>query len=318
MRSIGVILLALTLFGGCTRPASTGWQGYLEGEFVYVGAPLAGRLEELAVEKGTRVTIGQRLFVLEQASERAAQREAVDRQRAAQARLADVKKGLRPSEIAAVEARLQQARATVDLSERELVRQRELFETRAIAASDFDRAQLRHERNTRTIDELTAQLATAQLGGRPDAIDAAEAEVAAAGAANERAEWSVAQKTQLAPAGALVYDTLFRVGEFVLAGVPVVALLPPASLKVRFFVPEPDLAGIQTGDRVRVPLPGRAAPLEPRVNFVSPRPEYTPPVLYNRDNRAKLVFMIEAALDAGAAVELHPGQPVAVAPSDRP
>jgi HlyD family secretion protein len=92
----------------------------------------------------------------------------------------------------------------------------------------------------------------------------------------------------------------------------VVSLLPPENLKVRFFVPEADFAGLKPGDRLRVAITGHAAPLEARVNYLSPRPEYTPPILYNRDNRAKLVFMVEAALDAQAARDLNPGQPVDV------
>lgn len=318
MRNFGAILLAATLLGGCDRPKSAAWQGYLEGEFVYVGAPVAGRLDELAVKKGERVQVGQRLFVLEQASEQATLREAGERLRALQARVADLKKGLRPSEIAAVESRLEQARTAADLSKRELDRQRELFETRAIAASEMDRARLAHERNGKAIEELAAQLATAQLGGRSDAVAAAEAEVSAATAARERAEWAVAQKTQSAPTAALVYDTLFRVGEFVGTGIPVVSLLPPENLEVRFFVPESALAQLKIGDRVRVAFTGRAQSVEARVNFVSPRPEYTPPILYNRDNRAKLVFLIEATLDPAAAVQLHPGQPVDVTPWNAP
>ena len=122
------------------------------------------------------------------------------------------------------------------------------------------------------------------------------------------------QKTQSAPRPALVHDTLYREGEFVAAGAPIVALLPPENLKVRFFVPEADFATLRPGDVVRVGLTGRTAPLEARVTHLSPRPEYTPPILYNRDNRAKLVFMVEAALDPAAAAGLNPGQPVDVTP----
>lgn len=304
-------LLAAALVLGCQRRGASGWQGYLEGEFVHVGAPLAGRLDRLAVQKGARVERGTRLFTLEHASEDAAQREAADRLRSAQAKLADLRKGSRPSELATLEARLEQTRAAAELSRRELERHDDLFKTGAIAASEFDRARLSHERNVRTVEELVAQLATARLGGRSDAIAAAEAEVAAAAAAKERADWSVAQKSQDAPRAALVYDTLYREGEFVPAGTPVVSLLPPENLKVRFFVPEAEFAALQAGDVVRVAITGRAA-LEARVNYLSPRPEYTPPILYNRDNRSKLVFMVEAALDPAVARDLHPGQPVDV------
>ncbi len=304
--------LALLALGACTRPAPAGWQGYLEGEFVYVASPLAGRLDALAVAKGTRVAADAPLFTLERTSELAAQRQSADQVRAAQARLADLRKGSRPSELATVESRLAQARTAAELSKRELARQENLFKTNVIAATDIDRARLTHERNTRAIDELTAQLATAGLGARTDAIAAAEAEVSASAAAKERADWSVAQKPQSAPRAALVYDTLYREGEFVPAGLPVVALLPPENLKVRFYVSEADFAALKAGDTVRVAITGRP-PLAARINYLSPKPEYTPPILYNRENRAKLVYLIEAVFtDVAAGRDLHPGQPVDV------
>jgi HlyD family secretion protein len=198
------------------------------------------------------------------------------------------------------------------LSKRELDRQTRLFNTGAVAANDIDRARLTHERNVRMSDEIAAEIATAGLGARPDAVAAAEAEVAAAGAAKERADWAVTQKAQAAPSAALVYDTLYREGEFVTAGTPVVTLLPPENLKVRFFVSETDFSTLKVGDRVRVAITGRTGLLDARINYLATRPEYTPPVLYNRDNRSKLVFMVEAAIDAAVARELNPGQPVDV------
>lgn len=309
------VWLALAAIGlsACRRAPPTDWQGYLEGEFVYVASPLAGRLENLAVAKGTRVDAGAPLFTLERGSELAAQRQAADVLRSATARLTDLRKGSRPSEIAAISARLEQAKVTADLSRLDLARQENLFKTQVIAASEIDRSRLAHEKNLRTLEELNAQLETARLGGRTDAIAAAEADVSSAAAAKEKADWSVTQKTQSAPRAGFVFDTLYREGEFVAAGAPVVALLPPENLKVRFFVPEEKLAALHAGQRVRVTMTGRPA-LEARVSYLSPQPEYTPPVLYNRENRAKLVFMIEAQLDAAAARELHPGQPVDVAP----
>ena len=101
------LVVALTALAGCQRQKPAGWQGYLEAEFVQVGAPLAGRLDRLWVEKGGRVQAGARLFTLEHASELAAQREAADRLRSSQARLEDLKKGLRPSELDALAARLE-------------------------------------------------------------------------------------------------------------------------------------------------------------------------------------------------------------------
>jgi HlyD family secretion protein len=308
-----VSAVAALVIAGCARQTPAGWQGYLEGEFVYVAAPLAGKLEKLSVEKGARVAAGAPLFALESASELAAQRQAAAQLQTAQARLADLGKGARPSELDAIAARLAQAHAAADLSAIELERATKLHNTKVLADDDFDRARLAHEANVKQIAEVEAQLATAGLSARPDTIAAAEADVAAARAALERADWGFAQKAQAAPRAGLVYDTLFREGEFVAPGTPVVALLPPENLKVRFFVTEPDFAVLKAGDTVRVVLSGRAAPLDARVSYLSPQPEYTPPVLYNRDNRAKLVYLVEAVFaDSVAARDLHPGQPVDV------
>ena len=308
---LGALLLGLS---GCAPHASTSYQGYLEGDFVYVAAPLAGQLETLSVTKGARVTAGAPLFTLEHASELAAQRQAADQLSAAQARLDDLKKGLRPSELAAIEAHLAQARSAAELDRLELDRQESLFKSNTIAASDYDRARLTYEQAAHAADELAAQLDTARLGGRPDAISAAEADVRAAEAAKTQADWSVAQKSQSSPAAALVYDTLYRQGEFVAAGNPVVSLLPPENIKVRFFVPEAGFAALEAGGSVRVSLDGRPA-LTARISYLSPQPEYTPPILYNQDNRSKLVFMVEAVfVDADSSRDLHPGQPVDVTP----
>ncbi len=309
---LSVVIVSLLVLAGCSRQAPAGWQGYLEGDFVYVASPLAGQLATLAVEKGTRVETGAMLFTLERSSELAAQRQAAEQLKSTQARLEDLKKGSRPSELAALEARRDQARSAAELSRLEFNRQENLFKTQVISASDFDRARLANDENVRAVEDLTAQLATAQLGGRTDALAAATADVSAALAAKERADWNVDQKTQGAPKAGLVYDTLYRAGEFVAAGNPVVVLLPPENVKVRFFVPEPEFAALKAGEVIRVRLDGRAEPLAAHISYLSPQPEYTPPVLYNRENRSKLVFLVEAVFDAAEARDLHPGQPVNV------
>ena len=302
---------ALLAFAACSRPVATSFQGYLEGEFVYVAAPLAGRLEHLAVAKGSSVGGDAPLFTLEHAAETAVAEQAAALVSTARARLADLRKGARPSELDALAARLAAARSAAELSRLDAERQSSLFRDRVVPVSDYDRSRLAHERDLRAVDDLEAQLATARLGARPDAVAAAEQEVAAALAAQAQAAWAVAQKTVSAPAAALVHDTLYRPGEFVAAGRPVVSLLPPGNIKVRFFAPEPALAALRPGARVRVALDGRAS-LQAVISYVSPQAEYTPPVLYNRENRAKLVYLAEAVFAPEDARGLHPGQPADV------
>jgi len=304
-------ILTTLFIGGCNRPQVTRWQGYLEAEYIYVSAPLPGQLETLAVREGDRVVFQQALFSIERRAELAAQEQAVAQVKVAAARLEDLRKGSRPTELEALEAQVEQARATAELARIDFERIETLRQTNVVAESEYDRTRLSHERSRHALEQLLAQLATARLGGRADVISAAEAEVASARAANERADWNVEQKSQTAPRAALVHDTLYRPGEYVPAGRPVVSLLAPELLKVRFFVPEAEFAELRVGDEVKVAITGRE-PLGATISYMSPQPEYTPPVLYNRENRSKLVFMIEAEFSPEQAADLHPGQPVDV------
>jgi HlyD family secretion protein len=310
----GLLALALLMLAGCARRAPSVYQGYLEGEFVYLASPLAGRLDHLTVQKGARVTAGTPLFDLEQGAELATLREAAERSRQAQARLADLRKGQRPSELAAITARVDQAKAAAKQADVDLERVTQLYAKEVSTQDDFDRARINQVSAAKLVVELTAQLETAQLGARTDAIAAGEADAAAAQAALDRAGWSVAQKNHAAPRDGLVYDTLYRVGEYVAAAAPVVVLLPPENIKVRFFVPEAEFGKLKAGDAVKVAITGHDHPLDAHISYLSPQPEYTPPILYNRENRSKLVFMVEAVFAPADARDLHPGQPAEVSP----
>ena len=107
-------------------------------------------------------------------------------------------------------------------------------------------------------------------------------------------------------------DTLYRQGEYVAAGNPVVVLLPPENLRVRFFVPQAVLPQIKTGETVKVNFDGGKQAYTATINYISTQNEFTPPVIYNRENRAKLVYMIEAKFSSADAADLRPGQPVDV------
>lgn len=306
----GLFVGIAALFGAAAPP---GYQGYVEADYVRVGVPDSGTLELLAVRRGDRVEAGDLLFALDDAAERAARDLASARLAQADAHLADLRKGARPEEIAALMAEKRQAEASLALTRAELDRQQKLFVSKVTAESRLDEARSAYARDAARVAQLEADIATAELGGRADAIDAAAAEVAAARATLARAEWNLAQRSAAAATAALVDDTLYAEGEHVADGAPVVSLLPPANLYIRFFVPESDLGRIAIGQRVTVTCDGCDAPIAAQVSFVSPVAEYTPPVIYSESRREKLVFMVEAR-PTDAAAALHPGQPVTVAP----
>ncbi len=94
-----------------------------------------------------------------------------------------------------------------------------------------------------------------------------------------------------------------------------VSILPPGNIKLRFFVSETDLPKFKPGTTVKANCDGCAGDIAAKVSFVSTQPEYTPPVIYNRENRAKLVWLVEARPAPNDAAKLSPGQPVDVRPT---
>jgi HlyD family secretion protein len=304
--------LAAILLAGCSGGSSGAFQGYIEGEYVYVAAPLGGALTNLAVARGDSVKAGQLLFELERGSEADAVRQAEKNLAQARSQLDDLTKGKRPTEIASLEAQLDRAKADLKLAGAELARREQLGGADVVSKEELDQARAQRDADQAQVNQFAADLETARLGGREDAVSAAQAAVASQTAALDKAKWSFDQKQQFAPTNAFVQDTLYRRGEWVAAGNPVVVLLPPENLKVRFFAPETALAQIKNGQNVEVSFDGAAKSYSATVNYISTQAEFTPPVLYNRENRSKLVYMIEAKFSPADAAALRPGQPVDV------
>jgi HlyD family secretion protein len=297
------------ILSACSKPSQGVYNGYVEGEFVYVASPLPG-IVTLNVAKGVAVKKGDPLFALESDAERSSRDEARRRLAQAEALLRDAGKGLRPTELAALKAQLQQAKSALNLAEIEYGRQERLFRAAAVSAQNLDLARSGRDQQLQLVARLEADLQTAGLGARSDQVAGAQANVRALGAALARAEWELGQKSRKAPEAATVYDTIYRSGEWVPAGKPVVSLLPPAGIKVRFYLPEKSLAAIHIDDPVTVTADGVKEPFIGKVSFISLRAEYTPPVIYSRESRAKLVYLVEAAFSPESPARLHPGQPV--------
>jgi HlyD family secretion protein len=300
---------------GCGERAATGFQGYAEGEFVLVAAPAAGRLEKRWVSRGEEVDAGAPLFALEQENEKAARREAEQRVRNAEAKLGNIAAGRRKPEVDAIQAQEAQAAAARELSRRQLQQQEELFAKNYISASSMDAARANYQRDLARVAEAEAQIRLARMAiGRDKEIAAAQADVEMARAVLAQSDWRLAQRAVSAPAASpaktLVHDTFYSEGEWVAAGAPVVSLLPPGNLKLRFFVSETVLGGLKIGQAVRAACDGCGAPIAAKISYVSRQAEFTPPVLYSREQRAKLVFLVEARPDPADAVKLKPGQPL--------
>jgi HlyD family secretion protein len=310
---IDSIMAALAaVLPGMDGPDPGSFSGYVEADYAYIAPAAPGRIETIAVSEGDRVFAGQQLFTLEATRETAALRAADAQVRVAEANLANLETGSRVQEIAVVEAEVARAIAQRDLAEGNLRRAEELYERRNIAEAQVDEARATLASADAQVAELKARLAVAELPARDAQRIAAEASLDAARAQAAEARSALDDRVVLSPVGGTVEDVYFVPGETAGAGTPVLSILPDGPMKVLFFVPEPLRATMALGEAVGVTCDGCRNGIAGTVTRLGSSPQYTPPIIYSRDERSRLVFRAEARI--GTDSGLLPGQPVTVSP----
>ena len=312
MRYYAFALSLAAILAGCSAETPNTYQGYVEGEYVHVASAVGGRLERLLVQRGQTVEAKAPLFQLESEEETAAKRQAEEQLKASQAQLADLRQGRRNPELDVAKAQLAQANAAEQQAAQQLKRDEAQFEIGGIPRAQLEDSRANHAIKAARVRELQGQLEVSRLPAREDQIRAQDAQVQAARAASSQSSWRLDQKHVAAMQGGLVVDTLYREGEWVAPGSPVVRMLPPQNVKVRFFVPQPVIGGLKPGRNLAVRCDGCGAEVPATVSYIAAEPEYTPPVIYSNETRAKLVFMVEARPSVENAARLRPGQPVSV------
>jgi HlyD family secretion protein len=166
--------------------------------------------------------------------------------------------------------------------------------TLANARQTFDRAQSLSKTGSGT---------QASLDSAVSALRVAEAHV-------ETSKTRLARREIRAPVTGNVQQIYFREGEMVAAQRAVLSILPPGNMKLRFFVPEPELPKLSIGDEIRVTCDNCAADLTAKIYYIATTAEYTPPVIYSQDERNKLVYLIQARPERPTSLRV--GQPVSV------
>lgn len=261
------------LLAGCGQDQDHRWLGYAEGDYAYIAAPLSGWVTHLTVQRGDWVKKGEVLFSLDDPSQVAARDQA-------------------QAQIAQAEGQLVQARATLDFDQKELVRQTALLKAHATSEENYDQA------------KSTEQTAAAQVAQIIATENQARATLA-------NAAYQLGQRQVVAQTEGRVEDIYFREGEYAPATTPVISVLPPENVYVRFFVPESDLSRLHLNDDVLIACDG-CKTIKAKIAFISSQEEFTPPVIFSIQSRDKLVFKAEARLPGG--LKLNPGQPVDVQP----
>ncbi|MEO8243776.1 MAG: HlyD family efflux transporter periplasmic adaptor subunit [bacterium] len=302
---MGLVAAVVPGFGAPEVPV---FNGYLEADYIYVAPLTAGRIVSLAADEGDQVQDGQVLVTLEDETQKAALQAAEAGVAQAEANLDNLSTGGRADEVAVIAASLHKAEADRDLAASNFARTQTLARQGQVSSAKVDQDSTTLEAAKAQVEQLKAQLNVAQLPARDAQRLAAEAALAMARAGADGARIGLADRILRAPVTGILDRRFYQVGEVAGSGAPVLSIFQPGKIKVIFYVPEAARAGFALGLVMHLACDGCPTGITARVTRMATEPQYTPPILYSRDERGRLVFRAEAQVsDAGG---LLPGQPV--------
>ena len=302
--------LAAQFLGACA-PAAPLAVGYVEGDYVLLAPIEVAQVASVAVRRGDRVEAGKPIAALESDDARIEVAQAEAALAGARAQLADLQVGKRPEEIAVLEATLRSTQAQVDDADRTLTRTQDLLKRGVATQAQYDDAATQAEVARAAVGQAEANLAVGRLPARPEAIKAAENQVKQAQSTLDQARWRLSKRTLTAPAAGRIDDVVRNPGDTAGPTAPVVSMLPDGAVKLTLYVGEEKFSSVKIGTPLSVRCDGCGAGIGAHVSYVSPDPEFTPPVIYSLENRQKLVYLVEARPDSDAG-PLQPGQIVDV------
>jgi HlyD family secretion protein len=262
------------------------------------------------VRRGEVVRKGQILARMDRSDAEIAVAQAEAELAQAESQLSNISSGARAEEIAVIDAALNSALAQAEESARELKRQADLLVRGATPRAAYEVAETKDAIAQAKVSELRANLTVARLPARADEIRAAQAAVARARAVGRSAGWRLLRRELRSEVNGRVIDVIRHEGEIAGPQAPVLMLLPDGAVKLRLYLPEAEMARVAVGTALAVSCDNCPAGIAAEVSYISPGPEFTPPVIYSLENRQKLVYLIEARVTGGA--DLRPGQIVSV------
>jgi HlyD family secretion protein len=305
-----IIFSSFLALAGCAEKSAKPFTGYMEGDLLLVGAERGGRIASLDTTEGAAVSQGQTLFTIDESLARAEDDQAQARVQEAEARLADARAPIQTNtDVSVLYAARDQAVAAARFSAKDYERNRALVGRGFVSKARLDAARAALDRDNASLQQAQRRIAQAGQTARTGQVAAAEANLGQARALLAQAQTGRGKLRVSAPAAGSIEQLYFRSGEVVGVGQPVLALLPPERLKVRFFLPETRLAEATNGRQISVSCDSCPSGMTARISFVARTAEFTPPVIIARGNRERLVFMVEATPD-GKTAALRAGQPV--------
>lgn len=272
--SIGILIVAIIILIYFQLDNRKTYNGYIDADMTYLSGSYPGRLLELAVKRGEFVEKGRLVFRIDQSND-----------------LFDAE--LDKANLEALSAKKQEVSDQLKYAETYFKRQKLLSKTNAANQDEIEMARKNSEVLTSKLREVEANIQGAKIR-------------------DSKTRWLQQQKDGIAPEDGLLFDIYKTVGEYSASGQPIVSLIGASKVKLIFYVAEPELGSIGLGQKMDFYIDGSEGYQLAIVEYISSKAEYTPPIIFSRDQRKKLVYKIIAKPEKVDFKSLHLGQPVTV------
>ncbi|HVY30019.1 MAG TPA: HlyD family efflux transporter periplasmic adaptor subunit [Polyangiaceae bacterium] len=286
-------------------------QGVVELEETPLGFELGGRLVQLLVKEGDAVEVGTVLARIDDGLERSNRDAQASQVEVAKQQASAVRAGARGEELRSLQARVDAARATEGLLQKQAARERTLVEKGAVAAASLDDVEAQLARATAERDALEHNLKLVRQGARREDVSVADARAQAASAALEVNDARLVRHELRSPIRGTVLDVNYEQGEVVGAAAPVLTLADTHDPYVDIFVPQSAIAAVSVGQAARVKVDALPTALSGRVEHIARRTEFTPRYLFSEKERATLVVRVRIRV-ADPKEQLRAGVPAFV------
>lgn len=250
------------------------YNGYIDADLSYLSSNYPGRLKNLCVHRGQAVQQGQLIFKLEQTEE---------------------KNAVKISELhqQSLVFQRQEILHQLHYAKTNQHRSQQMLRQNAASQNDLDLARRDENVLTDKLADIDTQLKSSQIDTR-----------------NKR--WQVSRKENYANDNGIIYDTYFTPNEYIASGQAIASLITQKNIKVIFFVSETVLSQLRLNTKIRVFTDKEPHFAEGHIRYIAKIAQYTPPILYSREERQKLVFRIEASIDKPELDKIHLGQPISL------
>lgn len=306
-----LIVVALGAIGCGGHGVPEGYQGLIEFDEQLVASEVGGRVSDVLVRRGAMVSDQQELIRLDPTFAELAYEARNQLEASSRAELALLQAGASSEDVEATAAAVRGMRARMDYARRSAARARSLGESGSIARNAVDRATTELEAAAAEHRSLERQLASLRRGSRPEQVAALTARVAALSAETALEQEKLARHTLRSKGEGMVVDVSVQRGELVAVGTPCVTVADVTHPYADVFVPEAELDGIRLGSRATLRIDGTEDSFAGVVEYIAPRPEFTPRFLFSEAERTQLVFRVRVRVD-DATARLHAGVPAFV------